>query len=194
VVYDPPLFSAEQQFLFSIAFRFIPDSIVSKYHPLIKASLRKKSEFTNRRDARDWVKGRRLFMSFDPSIVEAFVEHGFVRADGVNDDVSDRDESPLVFDYTPQQEANMYRSTPMGTPLIGVNGEIMQYQFPQSSSSPGDTTFMYCEKHEFLSQSDVSYLKSIAPNMSFVDTGCKGGHFWPMQDPKAFAVRVLEVM
>jgi hypothetical protein len=199
LVYDPPLFSEKQQFLMSLGFRFVPNQILNNLHPLIKSSLRKKGNFVNRKEAREWAASKKLLKSFDPSIFEAFVAHNFVRADRGDNSAADKDEIPLILDFTGQQEANMYRSTPADTPVIGVNGPIQQYTFPPKAPpsdevKEGTTTFLYSETHEFLTETDINYLKSIGGGMKFEETKCRAGHFWPMQQPKAFAERVLELL
>ncbi len=195
VMVDPPLFSAARRFLFSLGF-LLPSAILEKAHPLIKSAVTKRDSWASLTDAEAWMEGNRLFKTFHPDVRRAFLAHGFVPSG-----------SGVTLAFTKRQEANMYLTTPMETG-IGDNGKsVGQYGaggFPVGEAKGGPDprgVYFYSTQHKFSPKEDIDFLKSPkglgqrADGAASKEGGCefKGfeqGHFWPLEDPADFGVKV----
>ena len=97
-------------------------------------------------EAEAYVRSRRLFGTFSPEILDAWLSSGLRVC-------PDTGKVTLVFSR--DAEALMYKTTPTETPLIGFkNGNMNQYDAVQQRGH-----FLYSSRYKFLDRSDVGFLK-----------------------------------
>lgn len=213
VIVDSPLFSPRKRVLYSLC-TMLPDYVNNRVHPLIRGAVNKKHVWGGIEEARSYLKGRRLFQSFDAEVFEAFLQHGLMplplpdnQTDNTRTDaalqprqdaaiVAGRDHlgdvpampmhGPVTLAFPRMHEANMYKTTPFETPVLATrNGYLGQYD---ATGSKG--VFAYSSRYDFLGQDDVGWLRERFPKLRFEPFDQT--HMWPLQDPEAFAAFLAE--
>ncbi|GMI06778.1 hypothetical protein TrVE_jg14366 [Triparma verrucosa] len=172
VLVDSPMFNPLKRSLFSFGY-MLPDAIIDNMHPMIKTAGKKKHEWEDMKEAEEYVRSRKLFKSFSPEIVDAWLAEGLRKGENCG-------KMKLVFKHTSEQ--CMYKTTPMDVPVIGVKngGWLGQYDAVDQAG-----VFLYSNTYTFLDKRDIAFLKSKFKGLDFYDFDDE--HFWPMRDPEAFA-------
>ena len=203
VMIDPPLFNMWKRYVLGLGLA-LPMAVLEKVHPLIKSAVTKRDTWSTMAEAEAWMESNRLFRTFHPDIRRAFLSHG-LRPSG--------SDSSVTLAFTKTEEATMYITTPMETGL-GSNGlSVGQYGsggFPvrrasskASQAADPKGVYFYSLQHKFSSKEDIDFMKSPkglgrradGEETTVCGGGCsfKGfeqGHFWPLEDPTDFGVKV----
>ena len=162
--------------MFSLGY-LLPDAVIDSFHPLIKHAMAKKLAWDTMEEAEEYFRGRRLFQTFDEGVMQAWLKEGLRTGKNCG-------RIKLVFDG--KREACMYKTTPTETRYIGSkNGYMGQYDAINQKG-----VFLYSTKFDFLNDWDVTFLKSRFTNFDFQEF--HQGHFFPLQDPTAFAEKVAD--
>ena len=174
IVVDPPMFSATKRFGFTLG-KLLPQTIQLRFNPLIKGALRKKNKFQSMQEAGEYFRSRKIFRTFSDEIVDAFLDSNIYQpAPGVE----------FTQRFSNIAEANIYRSVP--TEVFPSSNNVGQYGAFGSA-----VTFLHSSAHQFLSQSDVNYLRRRFASTPWVFREYQGGHFFPFEDPDGYAKLLL---
>ena len=147
--------------------------------PIARFANKKPRQFDTRRDAEQFVRGRRFYQAFAPEMLEAFLADGIVSDGG-----GGGGGGAARFRFCPEAELNFFRSTPADIP--GFAPFVGQYGRSRAASG----TYIYSTRHEFAAAADVAYLKrqlQDATGAALRFEALDVGHSFPLEDPAATA-------
>jgi len=182
IIIDPPMFRPAFRLFVEVG-KVLPRGVVERVHPLVAGAMRKRGKFSDRQDAEEYFRGRKLFQSFNEEFVESFLEHGIVEHGG-------EEGGGATLSFSKENEANMYLTTPgldnrnFSSPYVGQYG-----------NKDVRGTFFHSHEYQFLSKPTVGYLQGLlgegqGGRMKFREF--QNGHFWPMYDPDDFAETIAD--
>lgn len=188
VIYDPPAFSLHKRLAMACGLA-LPDAVVRMGYPLIPKALQRRDRWVDAAEAGAFFRERsRLFQSFDGKVVDAFL------AEGLKPEEAPTSAVRLAFDK--EAEAHIYRTVPTeiyrqlltwtGTAADSATlraAGVGQYD----SRTPG--TFLFSGRFELIGRRDVAWLERRLGNLAFRNVD--ESHFWPLEQPAAFAERVF---
>ena len=197
LVFDPPMFRPTLRALMLA----LQVTGLFEWHPLVRAARKRPTSFASRKEAEAFVASRRLYASFHPDILAAFLARGLVEDGSV---AGEGGQGRTAFLFTPDNEADIFRSTPsdLHTSAGGPWGRGMGQYAPSHCESG---VFMYSTRHEFNAKANVDWLRgalcatggvagaaAAEGGRPFFFDGRDVGHFHPLTDPDETAHWVRE--
>lgn len=183
LLFDPPLFRPSIR----LAMLALQRSRLFALHPLPRAARRRPPAFDSREEAEAFVRRRRLYQSFHPEVLAAFLGDGIVPVG---------QGSAVRFLFRPEDEVQYFMSTPTDLSRWAL-GETWMGQY-DAARCPGEC--LYSTHFEFNAEANVRYLQDTLrwrrpPDLAgegagegeeevpFQFAGKDAGHFQPLVDP-----------
>lgn len=164
ILIDPPFMSRKRRLLIGLTSLL---GITDKIVPIAKNAKKRRADFGDLAEARDYLKPKFLFRDFHPSCFEDYIQHGFVQAD-----------KGVTLKIPRDLEAKFFSTTPY---ILG-SGKL---------SIP--SYYLYPLKNGVLSGKALEQHKKRFVDTQFIPFE-KGGHMFPMEFPHDTADFIKELI